>query len=440
MPARLSTGLRRALFLAAALLCLGFAPVAAEFGLVTLQGEVPTYARILAALVSEPFAYGPESGFAQLTPHWLGMAGWLQVTLAVHALLASIVLVACLGLLHDGLRARWPEQHRVAGRWTALLATVAMVLAVAYLSATPMDAIYGGAPFALGLWGMTVLSMWALGMGVDRARRGDVDAHKAFMWMFAAALFVAPSLRLHWVLFGWLLGDGTHATQATAHVLALVVLSVQTPMLAIVVMARHRRRRRPQVVVHPAVLSVPVLGAVGLAWASGPFFTPLGTAAAGPVLGASALVLGVSALPLGRAQPRWVVGGLGLLTMAWALALGQHWPEAGLASAHLALGQGAFFGVLVLSASALLGLALRGLSLGDHGLVWEQGVHGLALAGVPAAHSLGLQLGLDAGLTTTDAWLGAMVLVPGVLLSFSYYVTAFRGSVVAAHDGVALAA
>ena len=38
------------------------------------------------------------------------------------------------------------------------------------------------------------------------------------------------------------------------------------------------------------------------------------------------------------------------------------------------------------------------------------------------------------------AWLGAMVLVPGVLLSFSYYVTAFRGSVVAAHDGVALAA
>ena len=237
--------LRRLLTFAAVALCLLFVPMAAEFGFVTLQGQTPTYARLLAALVSDAFAYGPASGFAQLMPHWTTMAAWLQVTLAVHAVLGSVVLLLCLVQLHPGLRRRRPILHQRLGRVTAVLGVVAMVLAILYLSATPMDAIYGGPPFALGLWGMAVMALWSLGMGVDQARRGHLDAHRAFMLLFAATLFVAPSLRLYWVLFGWLIGEGAHATQATAHILALVVLSVQTPLLAIAAMAGHRREPCP---------------------------------------------------------------------------------------------------------------------------------------------------------------------------------------------------
>jgi len=421
---------RRVVVFAGVLLCLLFAPIAAEFGLVTLQGGTATYARLLAVLVSDSFAFGPESGFAQLVPHWTSMASWLQVTLGVHAALGSVVLVLCLVQLRSGFRRRHPRAHRRLGRVTAVLGVVTMVLAIAYLVATPMDAIYGGPPFALGLWGMAVMALWSLGMGVDQARRGNTDAHQAFMLLFAATLFVAPSLRLYWVLFGWLLGEGAHTTQATAHVLALVVLSVQTPLLAISAMAAHRRQRSELTGVSPMLIALPVLAALGLAWAGMPaFFWPLGLPGAGSLLAVAALLLAVAVLPglLGERMPGplVVLGGL-LACVGWALAAASTWPADGFAAAHLALGQASYLVVLALSVAVLTGLAVGATRRRDVGLAHENGLHILALTAVPAVHPALVHVGSSAGLGFGDAWLGAAVLAPGVLLSFSFYATAFR--------------
>jgi len=422
--------LRRVLIFAGVVLCLFFAPLAAEFGLVTLQGHTATYARLLAVLVSESFAYGPASGFAQLMPHWTSMAAWLQITLGVHAALGSVVLLLCLVQLHTGFRRRHPSVHRRLGRVTATLGVVTMVLAIAYLVATPMDAIFGGPPFALGLWGMAVMALWSLGMGVDQARRGNMDAHQAFMLLFAATLFVAPSLRLYWVLFGWLLGEGAHSTQATAHILALVILSVQTPLLAIGAMARHRRQRPTGDVGSPMLLALPVLAAVGLAWSGMPaFFSPLGLPAAGGLLAVAALLLAVATLPglLGERGPgpMVVLGGV-LACAGWGLAAWSTWPTAGLAAAHLALGQGAYLVVMSLSVATLTGLTVGAIRWRDDGLAHETGLHILAFTAVPAVHQALVHVGSNAGLGLADTWLGAAVLAPGVLLSFSFYATAFR--------------
>ena len=423
-------GLRRVIAIAGVVLCVGFAPLAAEFGLVTLQGQTATYARLLAALVSDGFAYGPASGFAQLMPHWTSMAGWLQVTLGVHAALGSVVLLLCLVQLRTGFRRRHPTVHRRLGRATATLGVVTMALAIAYLVATPMDAIYGGPPFALGLWGMAVMALWSLGMGVDQARRGHPDAHQAFMLLFAATLFVAPSLRLYWVLFGWLLGEGPHTTQATAHVLALVVLSVQTPLLAIGAMAGHRRVLPKARGASPILIALPVLAALGLAWAGMPaFFWPMELPAAGGLLALAALFLAVATVPgLTRGRGvRWsaVVGGA-LACGGWGLAAGSTWPADGWAAEHLALGQAAYFVVLSLSVAGLTALALSAIRRDDDGLTHEAGLHLLAICAVPAVHQALVRVMSSAGFGHADAWLGAAVLAPGVLLSFSFYATAFR--------------
>ncbi len=414
---------------AAAVLCIGFAPLAAEFGWVTLQGHTPTYARLLACSVSDAFAFGPESGFAQLTPHWRSMDAWLQLTLATHAVLASVVLLLCLGLLHDGLRTRWPALHRHTGRLTAGLTVFAMALAVVYLLATPMDAIYGGPPFAMGLWGMAVLSIWALGGGVLQARRRNVDAHRAFMLLFAASLFVAPSLRLHWIGFGWLLGDGPHATQATAHVLALVALSVQTPLIAIVAMSMAPRSPRPRIWVPRLALMLPLLTAVGVVWAHPQdFFSSLDLVGPSSLLCTAAIPLagsGLASLPQ-RHRQLCVHSGYAMLTMGWGGAAVQSWPSEGLAAPHLALAQGAFCVALTATSVGLWLLALGVARRRSISFWTELGMHGLALCSIPTVHALLHPVGLRMGMGHADAWLSAMVLVPGVCLSVSYYTTAFR--------------
>ena len=99
-----------------AALCLVFAPMAAEFYWVNASGGTATYARLLAVFVSEDYAYGPESGFAIMTPYWRGMPSVNQLVLGSHAVLAAVALALGPFALSSWVRRRWPSSHRRVGR------------------------------------------------------------------------------------------------------------------------------------------------------------------------------------------------------------------------------------------------------------------------------------------------------------------------------------
>ena len=76
---------QRTLWLAMTAMCLLFAPMAAEFYWITVSEQTPTYAKVMAAAVSQDYAMGPTSGHAVMTPYWQSMPRFNQIVLGVHA-------------------------------------------------------------------------------------------------------------------------------------------------------------------------------------------------------------------------------------------------------------------------------------------------------------------------------------------------------------------
>ena len=230
----MSTLWNRVLWATMAIVCVGFAVTAAEFYLVTVTHSVPSYARLLAWSVSEDFAYGPESGFAQMTPYWRMMPAFNQMVLGTHAVLAALALAVGPFQFVPAFRARWPRAHKLGGRLYVFTALPAMLLAFVYLAITPMDRIYGGAPFYVGLMGIAVMATYTLLAAWVHIMRGEVVAHRTTMVLNFAVMLIAPLLRFWWMFLGWLFLD-FGLDQATAHTAVLMFLGLQVVVGAIAV-------------------------------------------------------------------------------------------------------------------------------------------------------------------------------------------------------------
>ena len=163
---------RRGLWWAMTILCVLFAPLAAEFYLITINEGTATYARILEAMIHADYAYGEASGLAEMKPYWQSMPHLNQVILGVHALLATIALLIGPLQFSSRLRTRRPRLHKVLGRLYFALGVPAMLLSIVYLCLTPMRHIYGGPPFAVGLWGIAILTLYTFGAGLFHILRG----------------------------------------------------------------------------------------------------------------------------------------------------------------------------------------------------------------------------------------------------------------------------
>ena len=218
------------------LMCVGFVPMAAEFYFVTVSESTATYAKVLGLVVSEEYAFGPASGFAEMTPYWRSMPSLNQMILGVHAALASIALLVGPIQFMPGLRARYPRLHRWAGRLYFCAGIPSIVLSMVYLLLTPMDKIYGGPPFAIGLWGIAVLTLYTFVAGLVQVLRGEIDAHRATMVLNFSALLIAPLLRVWWALLGWIFLDQTFNGQDQSHTAVLMFLGLETVVGAILVM------------------------------------------------------------------------------------------------------------------------------------------------------------------------------------------------------------
>ena len=135
---------------------------------------------------------GPTSGHAVMTPYWQSMPRFNQIVLGVHAVLATLALVLGPFQFLPSLRQRRPRLHRRLGYAYFGTGVPAMLLAFVYLSITPMDKIYGGAPFAVGLWGIAILTTFTFGTGLFHIVRGEVQAHRTIMVLNFGALLIAP--------------------------------------------------------------------------------------------------------------------------------------------------------------------------------------------------------------------------------------------------------
>jgi len=472
----MSRRLSQALWVLMTLSCVLFAVMAAEFYVVTVTHSVPTYARLLAVTVSEDFAYGPESGFAQLTPYWRSMPAFNQVILGGHALLASIALAVGPFQFVPAFRNKWPKLHKLGGRLYVFTALPAMALSFVYLAITPMFRIYGGAPFYVGLMGIAFMATYTLLAAWGHIMRGEVVAHRVIMVLNFAVMLIAPLLRFWWMFLGWLYVD-IALDQATTHVAVLMFLALQVMVGAIVVVhlqAASLQGPRSAPIVRAGnwaksrlIPSLPILQIAGLsagmAMAYGVLITlgapdPL-AAFRDPFLAGRDLTVYQT-----HAGFLWLrtLGLLGVFISFPVLVRRQF--EQGTTGGHAT---GFFGGSLVLAVVGWLGsahgygavgvgglgastywsaLAVAVLTLGSFWLhaVWnrrlrasrELTLHLYMLAWAPVTQGL-LQWGfLWLGFTWEDAFLSAAVMAPPVNLSVSYYYTVY-GARSAANVGLA---
>jgi uncharacterized membrane protein len=111
---------------------------------------------------------------------------WLA-SLYVHVPSALFALPACLVLLAQRVRARWPRFHRWLGRLTALLVLGAVVPSGMYLALFAQ----GGLVTTLGFWLTGLITFVAMLKSVLSARARDMRAHRRFSAHVVAQLSVA---------------------------------------------------------------------------------------------------------------------------------------------------------------------------------------------------------------------------------------------------------
>jgi uncharacterized membrane protein len=111
---------------------------------------------------------------------------WLTA-LYVHVPSALFALPACLLLLVQRLRVRWPRVHRWLGRVTGALVLLAVVPSGAYLALFAQ----GGLWSTLGFWTTGAIAFVAMLKSIQSARRGDLRTHRRCSAHVAAQLCVA---------------------------------------------------------------------------------------------------------------------------------------------------------------------------------------------------------------------------------------------------------
>jgi uncharacterized membrane protein len=141
-----------------------------------------------------------------------------QTALYVHVPSALFSLPACLVLLVQRIRTRFPKFHRWLGRITGALVLFAVVPSGMYLAFFAQ----GGLITTLGFWLTGLVAFVAMLKSIERARAGDIKAHRRFSTHVAAQLSVAVFSRF--LLVG--------AEQAELYSTWVYVASLWIPVIA----------------------------------------------------------------------------------------------------------------------------------------------------------------------------------------------------------------
>ena len=220
--------------------CIGFAATSFEFYFFLKADKVPSYARLLEHFVSYTYAFGAGSGMEVLRPYWRSMPEMNKIFLGIHTTLAAVCLSLGPFQFLKVIRRR-PKLHRKLGYTYVSLGLVSMVMAVGYLILTPFEKTYGGAPFAIGLWGIAILSTYSFIAGTIHAVRGEIWQHKALMTLNFCALLIAPVLRIGWLSLGMMFPK---LSQMQVHTAVLMFIGVLVIFFAVIATNLSRPRNR----------------------------------------------------------------------------------------------------------------------------------------------------------------------------------------------------
>ena len=195
-PAPLPRGQLLAIWLTV-LTCVGYGLMNTSYPWTLLTGQVSWSTRALMALVSPDFM----SGSAHV-PEWLANYTRATGSIGLHAALGGLALSLCAAQFIPGMRQRWPRVHRAIG-WSAVgTCLLSMVGSVAFLLSTPLQQVFGGPIFGIGLWLLAFSTAMSLTQGVLMARQRRWPEHMGWMTLTTTLLMAAPLLRVGDVVLG----------------------------------------------------------------------------------------------------------------------------------------------------------------------------------------------------------------------------------------------
>ncbi|MGR8921340.1 MAG: DUF2306 domain-containing protein, partial [Gammaproteobacteria bacterium] len=191
--------LTRGLWSVFSLACAFYAVLAFDYFLSFSSGREGLWLSFFSALVGEEHALGAGSVHVdQAAAYRAGFDFMLM-----HTTMGAIGMALGPFQFMGGLRRRWPQAHRSAGKIYLVAVLLSMLGGLAYLATTPMQAVYSGAAFSVALIGLDLMVLLTGVLAYVAIRQRDVERHQSWMAYNFGLLLATPVLRLLWIAFGW---------------------------------------------------------------------------------------------------------------------------------------------------------------------------------------------------------------------------------------------
>ena len=218
-----------------AALCVFYAVLAFDYFISFAAGRDGLWMRVFSIFVSEDYAHGPGSVHVDQN---LAYSNGLRFML-MHTTMGAICMAIGPFQFIAAFRQRYRALHRNMGKVYLLAVGLSMFAGLAYLSITPFDKVYSGAPFAIGLVGLHLLVLYTGYKAYRTIRQRKITKHQQWMAMNYGLLLSTPVLRLLWIAFG--IGF-PHMNQAEANLAITTFLIPVSVMVGIVWLAAQRPR------------------------------------------------------------------------------------------------------------------------------------------------------------------------------------------------------
>jgi len=222
------------------LACVFYAVLAFDYFLSFGAGQEGLWIRLFAALVSREHAYGAGSVHVDQAVPYRESLNFLLM----HTTMGAIAMALGPFQFSNRLRKRYPAVHRTAGKVYLVGAVLSMIGGLAYLSITPMQAVFSGAMFSVALAGLDVMVLLTAWLAYAAVRRRAFAEHRSWMAFNFGLLLATPVLRLLWICFGWAFPAQLQAATNLAITTFLLPLCI-TGMLWWVAAQNGNARPRP---------------------------------------------------------------------------------------------------------------------------------------------------------------------------------------------------
>jgi uncharacterized membrane protein YozB (DUF420 family) len=153
---------------------------------------------LLAANALSYINFDPQYGFLRLKQEAIATGLYLPFYYS-HVLVAGLILLIGFFQLHPASMRKYRRIHRITG-----YIYVMGILFFAAPGGLVMSFFIGRGPLVLASFlCQSVLWFWFTAMALEKIRRGDIEAHKQWMWRSFALTFAAITLRVYIFFVSW---------------------------------------------------------------------------------------------------------------------------------------------------------------------------------------------------------------------------------------------